>query len=424
MSHLVVERATAFLRERLRNFGGDAAIILFARILQNFNGFFLSIIIVRKFGLAAAGSMTIATIATVVLGTLCTFGLPYIFAREEADARVRNTVGLMAWFGAIFVSVPASIALGFATGQDLTEAIVIFLLSLAGPFFAQTNIANAILVLERKTRLIVYAPLGNLAGLVLGYFFASNLLDFALILTLFRLAGTLMIFLQLPLCKVSIKALIAWFRSGMRFLTADVINLGADQASVMIASYLMTRSELGIFGLCRQMLTLSDTPGWSRLVAWYPKVYADPRGTIPTFTRQMFTMGIVCGLAVAILCVPLGYWIYHLPPFAFFAPLLLCSVPFRYLVGIYDMSLRAIGAVKATNEITLLRCMLVVVFYSAGILLSGIYGAIAATIVLAMISAWVTRIILRRNLPPEASNSDLAGDHAARIAEPALEASR
>lgn len=424
MTPLSIGKLIAFARNRLQSFGGDAALILSARMLQNINGFFLSIIIVRKFGLAAAGSLTIATVATVVLGTLCTFGLPYIFAREAAEARVRNTVGLIAWFAAVIVSVPAGLALGLATGQDFTEAMVIFLLSMAGPFFAQTNMANSLLVLENRTRLTIYAPLGNLAGLVLGYFFAGNLLEFALILTVFRLAGTLVIFLLLPLGRVSLRSLVPWVRSGLRFLTADVINLGADQASVMIASYLMSRSELGIFGLCRQMLTLSDTPGWSRLVAWYPKVFADPRGTIPQFTRQMLALGVFCGISVAVLCVPLGYWVYHLPAFVVLAPLLLCSVPFRYLVGIYDMSLRAIGAVRATNEITLLRCVLVVALYSAGILLAGIYGAIAATIALAMISAWVTRLILTRNLPAQPVETGKNVEGGPINAAPALEASR
>src|ERR1700759_1758626 len=101
-----VTKVTAFAHARLRNFGWDAAVILFARMLQNANGFLLSVIIVRKFGLAAAGSLTIATIATVLLGTFCTFGLPYIFAREKADNTVRNTIGFLAWFAAIVISVP------------------------------------------------------------------------------------------------------------------------------------------------------------------------------------------------------------------------------------------------------------------------------------------------------------------------------
>lgn len=400
MIRRLVSKLTAFAEARLRNFGWDAGVILFARMLQNANGFLLSVIIVRKFGLAAAGSLTIATIATVVLGTFCTFGLPYIFAREEAENAVRNTVGLVAWFAAIVVAVPTSLALGFTTGQGFNEAIVIFLLSLAGPFFAQTNVANSLLVLQNRAQYIVFAPVGNLSGLIIGYFFAGTLLEFALILTGCRLAGTLIIFLCLPLAKIHWRAFGTWIRRGMRFLTADVINLGADQASVMIASYLMTRPELGIFGLCRQMLTLSDTPGWSRLVAWYPKVYADPRGTLPLYTRQMVSLGIFCAICVAALSVPLGYWIYHLPHFALLAPLMLCSVPFRYLVGIYDMGLRAIGAVRATNEVTLIRCVLVITLYSLGIFLAGIYGAIVATIVLGMISAWITRIILKRNMPP------------------------
>lgn len=395
----LIVRIWEIFSTRMAAFGRDAGVILAARMLQNVNGFLLSVIIVRKFGLAAAGSLTIATIATVILGTFCTFGLPYIFVREDAPHAVRNSMGLASCLLGVFVAIPFCIALGGLLGRDLTEALVIVFLSFAGPFFAQTNIANALLVLQDRATLIILAPLGNLAGLICGYLFTDHLLTFSIILSSFRFVGTFTILLCLPLTAIRLADLYGWMKRGLRFLTADVINLGGDQASVMIASYLLIREDLGIFGLCRQMLTLCDTPGWSRLVAWYPQAYEDPRGNLPRFKRQMLKLGIFCTVCVAALCVPLGLWIYHLPKFAWMAPLILCSEPFRYLIGIYDMGLRAIGAVRATNKVTLIRCAINMALLSIGIAIAGIYGAIFATILQSIVGSWLTSMILAKNMP-------------------------
>jgi len=61
-------------------FGREASLVLLARVLQNANGFLLSVLIVRRFGLAAAGTLTIATIATVVIELFGTFGLTWTSA--------------------------------------------------------------------------------------------------------------------------------------------------------------------------------------------------------------------------------------------------------------------------------------------------------------------------------------------------------
>ncbi|HVJ42137.1 MAG TPA: hypothetical protein VM639_11590 [Dongiaceae bacterium] len=385
------------VQKQLRSFGKDATLILFSRVLQNVNGFLLSIAIIRKFGLAAAGSLTISTIGTVILATFLTFGLPYVFARTQSAIRVRNAIGLLAGVTAMVISLPVCAALGFGFSKDMHEALVIAVLSLGGAFFAQTTIANALLVLQDQAVDIIFSPVGNLVGLALGYFLTDDFLHFALIVTLCRFLGTAIIFARLPYGHFTLAELKTHVRQGLGFLTADTIGLIADQVSVMIASALMSRADLGIFGLCRQMLTVGDTPAWSRLTAWYPRVVADPLGAAVQLRREMLRMGILGGLGLAAMAVPLGLWIYHLPSFILAACLMVICVPFRYVVGTCETSLRALGLISIVNQLTLIRCLLVVLL-PAGILIGGLYGAIIATLAQILFLAWLTNSMLNKQL--------------------------
>ena len=87
--------------------------------------------------------LVIATIAIVVLALIGTCGLPYTLARMNIDPRQRNTVGLFACMAVVPLSLPFVGALGLIVGHSHKEALVIALLALGGPFFAQTNITNA-----------------------------------------------------------------------------------------------------------------------------------------------------------------------------------------------------------------------------------------------------------------------------------------
>jgi hypothetical protein len=384
-------------QNQLRAFGRDAGLIMFSRLLQNANGFLLSIAIIRKFGLAAAGSLTISTIGTVVLATFLTFGLPYVFARTDASIGTRNSIGLAAALAALVGSIPVCAALGLGFGKDTQEILAIFLLSLGGAFFAQTSVANALLVLQDRAADIIFSPLGNLLGLGIGYFLTHDFVTFAMVIAGCRFLGAFFIFVRLPLHRFSLSELKTHFRQGLQFLTADTVGLIADQGAVMIASALMTRADLGIFGLCRQMLTVSDTPLWSRLVAWYPRVVADQIGATAQLRREMLKMGVLCGLGLAALSLPLALWIYHLPAFLAAACLMVASVPFRYVVATGEMSLRAFGCIGLVNKVTLLRCLLVALL-PCGIYLGGLYGAIIASLLQAVILTWVTSRLLNAQL--------------------------
>jgi O-antigen/teichoic acid export membrane protein len=390
MSPDFISRTRARASKLTNRFGREASLVLLARVLQNANGFLLSVLIVRRFGLTAAGTLTVATVATVVIALLGTFGLTYVFARTDAPIPVKNSLGITAALAIVPISLPFIILLGLAAGRSPEEAAVIVLLSLSGPFFAQANIANALQVLQGKASHSIIPPAANLIGLIAATAFGSSYLMFALLLAVFRFSGTLITFLCLPRAPIKLRLFATHVREGARFLTGDIINLGTDQLTVLLASYLMSRTDLGLFGLCRQMLTVSDTPGWSQMQAKYFKVVADPEETMPELRRLMLRLGLFCGATAAMLSIPLGLFVFHLPAFMFLAPLLLMSVPLRYLLSTYDLYLRAIGAVGRINGISLIRAALALLVIPGGAWLAGALGAVLGTIAHTAIAAWLT----------------------------------
>jgi O-antigen/teichoic acid export membrane protein len=374
----------------LRAFGRDAAVVLIARLLQNANGFLLSVLIVRRFGLASAGTLTVATTAIVVLSLLGTFGLTYGLARLPITEREKNTLGAFACLIVMPLSLPIVVGLGVAAGHSAHEVASIALLALGGPFFAQTNIVNALQVLQGKAAQSVLPPLGNLAGLLIGTACGGPLAVFALVLAVCRFAGVAACFAFLPLGRLRLRDTLAHMREGTRFLTADALLLATDQATIIISSYLMSRAELGLFGLVRQMLTLSDTPSWSRMQAAYPAMVADPAGVFPGFRRSMLAFGAVFAAGVAAATVPLGLFVYHLPRFAILAPLLMTIVPLRYVMGSFDMRLRAMGLVARTNRLCLLRGGLSLLLVPVAAWRGGALGGVLATMAQNVIATWLT----------------------------------
>ncbi len=381
-------------------FGRGAILVLLARVLQNFNGFLLSILLVRNFGLAAAGTLAMATVGIVVLALLGTFGLIYTLPRIAAPLPQRTTLGFLAALASVPLSLPAIVLLGVCTGVSAEEAIAIILFALGGTFFAQCNIANAMQVLHGRPGQTVIQPLANLIGLGLAAVFAQSLVMFALILAVLRLAGTLAAFLALPRAPMAVGEAIGHVRASLRFITADAINLGADQLTVLVVSTLISRGELGLLGLCRQLLTVSDTPGWSQMQADYPALVADPARATTLVRRKMLWLGPVCGLGVGLAAVPLALWGYGVTGLALLGPLIQCSVPWRYLLCVQDVWLRAVGAARRANAVSMLRCLLGLLLVPGGALAGtlvagsalagGALGAVIGMMLHTIASTWIT----------------------------------
>ena len=373
-------RLRALLLRLADRFGRDAGLVLAARLLQNVNGFLLSVLIVRRFGLNGAGTLAVATVATVALALLGAFGLPYTLARLKIPAEEKNRLGLMAALAILPLSLAPVALLGAAFGQDREEAAVIALLALGGVFFAQTNVLAALQVLQDRARDTIIPALGNLAGLLAAALIGQNFVMFALILALTRFASVAWAYLRLPIGPLTPRDAWGHIRDSLHYLTSDALNQGSEQLVVLLSSTLMSRGELGLFGLCRQLLTVSDTPGWSQAQAVYPALVADPYGTFTELRRRMLWLGVFCGSTVAVLTVPLALFVYHLPALLIAGPVLLASVPIRYLLVVYDVQLRALGLVRRTNVLSLVRAVSAFAFIPIAAWQGGALGAVFGTI--------------------------------------------
>src|SRR2546430_1806524 len=72
----------------------SGAILLVGRLVQLGSGFLLSIVLVRLFGFAAAGTYAVAGVMITLITLVCTAGLQYSLPRESLSSTQRNGVAL------------------------------------------------------------------------------------------------------------------------------------------------------------------------------------------------------------------------------------------------------------------------------------------------------------------------------------------
>ncbi len=371
-------------------------ILLIARLLQNGLGFGLSLSILYKFGLASIGLLTMSSIAVVIMATVFTFGMPHVLARAALAPEQRNTLGLLAAVAGLCIALPVSFAVGVVFGRDAQETRIITLLCLAGPYFSMTAIADALLVLKKATRHTVLPPLGSWLGLVCAHLLTDDYASYAALLAAGRFAGVAAAYSRLHYARCETTALRAQCRQGLRYLVPDSIGIAAEQVATLVVASLASREQLGIFGLCRQLLTVSDTPLWSKLALWYPRLCEGPQA-YPALAAQMLRLSLWIGIGLAIVSPLLGIWVYQAPAVAMTAPLMMLCVPFRYAGSTAELTLRAMGATAAVNGVMLLRCLLVALL-PLGFWWGGIQGTAVAMIVQVAIAAFAARRMVSRKL--------------------------
>jgi uncharacterized membrane protein YiaA len=277
-------------------------------------------------------------------------------------------------------------------------------------------------VLQGKTRRVLLSPLGGLAGLAVAWWVTDDFVVFAAVLLAGRFSGIAAIFAGLRFQWCGWAAVREHVRQGFHFLVPDTIGLVAEQMSVAILIPIASRADLGVFGLCRQLLTAADTPMWSRLVVWYPRVCSEP-GVVPALARQMMWRGVAIAAGLAVLGPVLGLWVYRSEQVAWLAPLMMVCVPFRFVAGTAEITLRALGAMQAVRRLSLLRCALVLLL-PLGLLAAGLWGVVLAMLVQAIVLAAVAHAMVGKAMaglpvPPPAepmqpTADSLAGAGAAR----------
>jgi O-antigen/teichoic acid export membrane protein len=402
----------AIRRLKLAREFSDSGILLLSRIVQNGLGFALSLAIVRKFGVAGVGSLTVASVGIVLQATVLTFGMHYVLAQSELTLQQRNRLSAVLCLVAFSISVPISGAMGLCFGRDADESLVISLLCLAGPYFAQTSVAESLLVLQGRLPRIALSTAGHLLGLGFAYLATDSFAMFAASLAAGRILGVALIYVGLPMEACSTRALWSHLRHGSKFVFPDAMGLVADQLSIAVVSGLTNRAELGVFGLCRQLLTVGDTPLYSRLVASYPKVCRD-LGSLRQLESQMLVRGLAAGALLAALAPVLAIFVYGTRDLAWMGPLMMLCVPLRYAASTAELGLRAAGEIAAVQRLNLARiglvCLLPIGIHFAGLAGVGI-AFVVQTCAVALLARRFASRLPSAGSDPRPQKPDLAAE--------------
>jgi len=337
----IISQAIFFARK-------DSSAFLLSQLFQNANGFLLSIVLVRQFGLGAVGSYTIAVTAAAVIASIGTLGLPFALARAEGNIGEKNTISIIAFCFVSVLSLPFIILFSFLVSQNYDQVLAIIFFTCGGWFFSQANIINSLLVLQGRAILSIVLPFVNFFGIFISFMFANTISQFAFIIFAFRILGVLTLWLFLPYERVSVRRFWSVARSSLKFLSADLIGYVSDQIFITGISFILSRHELGILGLCKQVASVAGTPIISILQAKYPALVADP-SRMSVLRYQALWLSLAVFVLCELISIAMGFLFYDLPVFPFFAAILLAGMPAQYLIAVYETALKATGQVATIN---------------------------------------------------------------------------
>jgi O-antigen/teichoic acid export membrane protein len=382
---------SAVFRYALNLTGKEGAWLMLGRMILLANAFLLSIFLVRTFGLAAVGTYTIANIAVTVLTLICELGLSYCLPREALSNPQRNMV-VLAWV--LIMTLPAVLSIGvyaWSMGSGIQEFWEIALFASGGFAFAVTNLTNILFLLDRRSPFTLIFPVCNTLGILVGVALARSLVEVALSLFLFRTLGNAVSFLTMPFARIDNRSLLRCGLHGAGYILTDLFALLSEQCGPFILSYLLTRSDLGLFGLCRQILTAADVPCWSFIQSKYPELVESRLGEARTIGSKNTRLAFIATLCLVVGSFLLAYYVFFLPQLFAMVLILAAVLPFRYNNHFFDRVIKSKGLIKVNTWLALVKlCAAIPIFYVASILY-GIWGGIFALAIISIFSDLIYR---------------------------------
>jgi O-antigen/teichoic acid export membrane protein len=394
-----------FVRYCLGFTGADGAVLLLGRIILLANAFVISIFLLKKFGLAAVGTYAIANIAVVTLSMLCGLGLNYSLPRESLTNRQRNAIALV-WSSLLApISLTLIVAYAAVMGQNRLEVWEIALFASGGFFAGLSNVTNTLFLMEQRVGLSLIFPVVHTVGLLIGMIYSQTLLNFALVLIVFRALGSFIPFSLLRYSRVAIPKIWNYGIRGSIYLPPDVLAMLSEQAGQVILGLLLSRGDFGIFGLCRQVLTAGDYPGWSFAQSIYPRLVRARLETVQGFLRQNTRLSFLVAVAVLAGSFVLGFFIYLLPRFSYLMIPLAMVIPFRYSNCFYDQVIKSVGEIKLNIILNAIKLLVAIpLFFIMGKFLN-VWGAVLGLAGISIFSYLIYRKTGSRFFPSPAEVS-------------------
>lgn len=372
--------------------GGFPALLV-ARVLTLGNSFLVSVALLWHLGLPAAGTYALAAFPAAAANIVSAMGLSNALPRLGTANGERATVSLIAWVAILPPTVVVCAAYGLAVGTDPAEAAAIAMFAAGGSAFGPLGTQQMLYLLQGRTRWAPLAPAVQLAGIGLATF-STDLVWFAAVLTASRLLGCAIGFALLEFRRTSASGVAAAIHEGLRFLPLDLLAAASDLGAIPLLAGFLSRSELGLFGLARQFVSVADTPGWSYVQSRYPGMVADFGAVASDVAKRNEEISFASAAAVLLLASATALAIYRQPALLPVLPLALLPLPARYMNNFCDQALRACGRIR---ECALLGGAKLAISLTVFLVLppiSGFWGAVAASAAV----SWVSGYAYRRGL--------------------------
>ena len=371
--------------------GSDGAVLLLGRTILLANAFLISVYLVKKFGLGAVGTYTLANVAVTLLALFCALGLNYSLPRESLTNLQRNTVALV-WSGLLApISLALIVAYAALMAQHRLEFWEISLFATAGFFCGITNVANTLFIMQNRVYLSLIFPLAHTVGLLLGMIYAQTLFQFAIFLMVSRGLGTAMPLCFLNYARIRIFKIWDCGIQGFFYLPPCMLATLSEQSGPVILSFLLSRGELGIFGLCRQVLTAGEFPCWSFLQSIYPQMVKTRLASVREFQRQNIRLSVLVAVLILAGSFVLGFFIYQLPNFFYMMILLVLVIPFKYDNCFYDHVIKSVGKIKLNILLNTIKFLVAIPLFAIMGKILGVWGAIIGMALLAVVSYFLYR---------------------------------
>ena len=391
-----ISDALKFLRDL---YPRGATLLLIGRVIQLLNSLGLSVVLVRRFGFATVGVFALGFIAVSVLGLLSTLGLNAYLPRVTSRHGQLSTVGLSLQLAMLPVWIAGCICYAWLQARSGSEFQIILLVALSGITIGFSNVGMMLSIMDDRFMPGVVAPLVETVGVLFGAIFSRTPAEYAVYLLTARALSAAVIWAGFRFEQVSFATISATLRNSLAYMAPDGVAMFSEQTATLILAALVPRAQLGLFRICQQILTASDTPGWSYVQAHYPQLV---RGSRQGMEKLALTIARL-GAGATVLCIVgsavLAYVFYRAPVVVPMMLVLSITLTWRYRNNLYDQALRATGRVQASTYLAASKLLVSGILSFALIHTFGVWGAILSTAFVSVAAGIVYRRVYDRHLP-------------------------
>jgi len=368
-------------------FATGPAFLLAGRGVQLANGLLLSILLVRVFGLEVVGSFALGIAAVNVIANVCPLGLAAYLPRvQQSHARSAFT-GLVLLAAQLPVVLAVVAFYAWGVSRDGSEAMLVVLVALGGYCIALTNTGLMLSIMRERFYPGLLAPLCETVGLFAGVWLARTPLGLAATLLASRFVSAGIVWGGFRFEAVGLRDLHRSARAGANYLLVDVLTILPEQMAPLFLSGFVSRSDLGVFRLCQQLLMAADSPGWSFVQSKYPQLVSGGPESLLRVERDVRKLSVaatgLCAIGSALVAVILM----HTAAVAPLMCVLSASLLWRYKSYLYGQAFRASGRLRELSWLVSARLVAVVPLFYLGIWAGGVWGVVGAMVLASVTSA-------------------------------------